>query len=271
VARAFLLGILLGVLVHHLAQWVAGRLLGVRVRWLLALPSDEGVRLGRHALVLFGGGMLGNAIAAVSLTFIGAYWGGVPSARYMVSETIEDRPAHGKLQPGDVIVAIDGVPLEVDPSRSSLAEAIDRSGDPAVITVDRGGRSIEVEVTPAVEDGHRRIGVRITPRTTEKDVGAGEAARFAVTNPFVRAWEFVAGFVESLLPEEDSSAPVGITRMVRTRVETPSWSAELIYMAVIQILLWGVYAPIDGARVYMSLAGRRRARKLSQLQDRQIY
>lgn len=79
-----------------------------------------------------------------------------------VVEVIADTPADGVLQPGDVITAVDGVPVTTD---TELVAAI-VAPDPLTVRLRRQGTERTAELTPQVRviDGEERpvIGVRIT-------------------------------------------------------------------------------------------------------------
>jgi regulator of sigma E protease len=59
------------------------------------------------------------------------------------------KPADGKLLPGDLIVAVDGVPVTMFPEVQ--AEIAKKVGVPVSLTIERDGKRLAVEVTPADE------------------------------------------------------------------------------------------------------------------------
>jgi PDZ domain-containing protein len=89
-----------------------------------------------------------------------------------VQEVIEDTPASGVLRPGDVVVEVDGEPIRLS---SDLQEAIRSQpvGTTFDLTVERDGRTIELEVESTVlsgTDGAVGIGVFIGTRDFEIDL-----------------------------------------------------------------------------------------------------
>lgn len=87
-------------------------------------------------------------------------------AEVEVVEAIADSPAEGKLEAGDIVLAIDGTPVE---SATQLREAVQESEGAAVgLTVRRGGEEQQVEITPEEyqADGTTTWLIGITLKTT---------------------------------------------------------------------------------------------------------
>ncbi len=93
----------------------------------------------------------------------------------VVNSTVEGMPAHGEVEEGDVILEVDGEPVPTegggDPEASVGSAAVvdlvgDREpGDPVELTLERDGRSVEVEMTTAEgEAGNAAVGVLIADR-----------------------------------------------------------------------------------------------------------
>jgi hypothetical protein len=77
----------------------------------------------------------------------------LPSTRNLpgaveVGDTMPNYPAYGRLEPGDVILAVDGKPLSTDNPLSSLREQLATRRRPNAVTmlVRRGGRELEIDV-----------------------------------------------------------------------------------------------------------------------------
>ncbi|MBD7995347.1 PDZ domain-containing protein [Arthrobacter sp. Sa2CUA1] len=67
-----------------------------------------------------------------------------------VAGTVEGAPADGLLEPGDVLLRVDGKPIE---GMDSLRQALnDSEGNPAEITVRRNGGELTLAVTPELSD-----------------------------------------------------------------------------------------------------------------------
>lgn len=86
-----------------------------------------------------------TTVAAVSHCLLPA--GVAPTAADPCPSGSVPAPAQGKLRPGDVITAINGRPTT---TWTALATTIrDHPGQPLAVTVDRGGRPVTVDLTPA--------------------------------------------------------------------------------------------------------------------------
>ncbi|MFZ3454710.1 PDZ domain-containing protein [Arthrobacter sp. 7Tela_A1] len=67
-----------------------------------------------------------------------------------VAGIMEDAPAEGELETGDILLAVDGQPVtDVQSLREGLNET---QGSPAVLTLRRGGEEKEVSITPELSD-----------------------------------------------------------------------------------------------------------------------
>lgn len=88
----------------------------------------------------------------------------------LVTGVLEDSPAHGILRGGDVIVAVDGVPVETDAELRSFLD----DTDPIVVQFTRGGDAEEVRLTPytLTVDGERRpaLGLRLETLNSRVDL-----------------------------------------------------------------------------------------------------
>lgn len=81
-------------------------------------------------------------------------------AEVEVVSAVEDSPADGLLEEGDVVEKIDGTPVT---SAAALRAAIqDSDGDAVDLTVRRGDDEKQVEVTPEEQDGTWLIGITLT-------------------------------------------------------------------------------------------------------------
>ncbi|NYH51759.1 PDZ domain-containing protein [Nocardiopsis arvandica] len=108
---------------------------------------------------------------AAALNELGMAYEAVP----LVSGTVEGMPAHGVVEEGDLILAVDGEPVPTegggDPGSpvgsSAVVEMVgDREpGDPVELTLDRDGETVDVEITTEEGDsGGAAVGVLITDR-----------------------------------------------------------------------------------------------------------
>lgn len=84
-----------------------------------------------------------------------------------VSEIVRGSPAEGVLEPGDYVLAVDGVPVDgSDDGMASVREAVVAADGEVELTIERGGQTEEVAVEPAEPleaDGQKSIGVVMSP------------------------------------------------------------------------------------------------------------
>lgn len=81
------------------------------------------------------------------------------SAELSVGDLTADSPAEGILEPGDVILEVDGrAPSSLAEFRGWIQES---AGDPLTLTIDRRGRQQSVEVAPELQDDTWMLGVLV--------------------------------------------------------------------------------------------------------------
>ncbi|MER3451039.1 MAG: peptidase, partial [Thermus sp.] len=223
----FILIIGLSIFIHELGHYLAARLQGVRVKafsvgfgpvlfrkplwgteWRIAaiplggyadieglIPEEKG--LGYDRLTLLGkllvlvSGVFMNLLLALFLLAYLFHAQGVPEAtgRAVVLEVAQGSPAEAiGLKPGDVIVAVDGKPLE-------RAEGINRLKTPGAhtLTLLREGREL---VLPLVwKPGSTRLGVVYQPEVIYRKIGFAEALGLSAS----RALAFLPQMVKALV------------------------------------------------------------------------
>ncbi len=223
----FILIIGLSIFIHELGHYLAARLQGVRVKafgvgfgpvlfrkplwgteWRIAAiplggyadiegltPEEKG--LGYDRLTLLGkllvlvSGVFMNLLLALFLLAYLFHAQGVPEAtgRAVVLEVVKGSPAEAiGLKPGDIIVAVDGKPLE-------RAEGINRLKTPGAhtLTLLREGREL---VLPLVwKPGSTRLGVVYQPEVIYRKIGFAEALGLSAS----RALAFLPQMVKALV------------------------------------------------------------------------
>ncbi len=105
---------------------------------------------------------------AAALNQVGLGYDAVP----VVADVVEDMPAQGRVEPGDVITSVDGEEVDIrsegEPGTAVGSAAVvervgDREpGDTVSLTLDRGGEEVEVElVTEEGEEGRAAVGILV--------------------------------------------------------------------------------------------------------------
>ena len=123
-------------------------------------------------------------------------------ATLVVAGTVEGSDATGKVQEGDVIVALDGTAV---PDYQGLIELLDKvePGDTVTLTVRRHGQTVDVPVvTGEKDDGRAQIGVFIDPTfdmpvdvtISIDDIGGPSAGTM-----------FALGIIDKLTPEDEAN------------------------------------------------------------------
>lgn len=123
-------------------------------------------------------------------------------ATLVVAGTVEGSDAEGKVETGDVIVALDGTAV---PDYQGLIELLDEveAGDTVTLTVRRHGQSVDIPVvTTAKDDGGAQIGVFIDPAfdmpvdvtISIDDIGGPSAGTM-----------FALGIIDKMTPEDEAN------------------------------------------------------------------
>lgn len=76
-----------------------------------------------------------------------------------VSEVVAGSPADGRVEPGDVITAVNGTDLGGDETAAQTVGETVRSAESVVLGLERGGEPLEVEVVPEETHGQPMIGI----------------------------------------------------------------------------------------------------------------
>lgn len=236
--------------------------------------TDIGDALSRDAywrapawkrIAVIAAGPLTNLVFAIALLAV-VYAIGVPAgATREVDRVSADTPAAAMgLEPGDVIVAVDGQPTE---QFQDISDAIRGSdGEPITVTVRRDDQ--EVVLGPAVPeevDGRYRIGFAPVPFT--KSYGAGEA----ITRSFSQIGEAtkiiftsLGGIVTGSTRDEVSSA-VGIVEQ-SSQILDQGFTYYLGILALISLSLALLnllpLLPLDGGHIAFSIAEKIRGRAI---------
>jgi regulator of sigma E protease len=190
---------------------------------------------------------------------------------YGIGSVVPGSAAADKLQPGDVIRALDHAPLTID-SPPTLAERVNRGGGaPIAMTIDRNGEQRDVVIEPRQARDARgaptwRIGVQLEARELAVPVGVVDAARRGLVYPADQAWLMASNLYRVVVGSEEAD-PGGPIRMV---MEFRAVFRSGIEAAIRLVMALGVYLGLflllpvplfDGGRLlrlpYRALTGRR--------------
>ncbi len=202
-----------------------------------------------------------------------------------IDQLTAQSPAAGKLEPGDRIVSIGGVPasnLQFDDRVSRFRSEIGShkcagtptdgcaATTPVQLVVDRGGQQVQVSVTPTYNAAEDRslIGVAFAPTDTKPLYGSvGQAISYAGSTMWLISSKTVSAIGRIFLPEERKqlSGPVGSSRALNEAVGLGYQEAFFI-LALISLSLGVInlfpFLPLDGGHIFWSLVEKVRGKRV---------
>ena len=161
-----------------------------------------------------------------------------PNAHPIIQSVNPGDPAdRAGLQRGDVVIAVDGRPVNLG---SQLSEAISRSPEqPITLTLQRGDRTLDVPVTPRKRGDIGWIGISMSIESRRIDPPPLQAFRMSLE----RSWEMTNlilrtlwGLITGQTSPKQLMGPVGIAQLSGESAEQ-GWVALLGLMATISLNL----------------------------------
>lgn len=263
------------ILVHELGHFLTARAVGIRVKELavglgpkilsfngketlyslrpiplggfnkiygLANPAENGPGAFQNAplrskVAVIAAGSIFNLIFAVMLTSAALLWDGnlIVSEAPVIGATDQGSPAaESGLLAGDRIVAINGVRID---QWAEVIPAINLRSDRVSVVTDRGGATHTAEITPVVEAGAVKIGIR--PIITSEQVGLVDAVMRSVNDTY-KAAAAATLYLGRLFTGDEPvqlNGPVAIGRMTGQALQTGYVSLFLHLTAMFSILL----------------------------------
>jgi regulator of sigma E protease len=275
-AGHYLVARLVGVGVHEFSLGFGPRLWGVskgRTAYnLRAVPLGGFVRLvgmdpqdeekdqpysfarksvAQRMAVILAGPMMNFVLAVIVLAIVFMFQG-LPTATTTVNQVLPGYPAAAAgIKVGDRITAIDGEPVR-DWTDILWAVGDPKADDTRVLTVERDGRRLTIEVTPVTEEGKRKIG--LLPLIVQEPVGVGKALAGGVeyTGQIVKLIVVFLGKIFTREAPADFGGPVRIVAEIGNAAKLGLFS--LLQLTAFLSINLGFFnllpiPALDGARI----------------------
>lgn len=220
-------------------------------------PDDPGSYQNKAAwkrfATVFAGPGINYLFAMVIMLAVMWIWG-LPAWQTAVAEVSKDMPAAAAgMKPKDVILTIDGQTMT---GTASVLAAIGKSkGKSLAFTLQRGGKTVAMQVTPKrMEGGGFKVGIMFGRQVKFHPISPGKAVIASVYYPFAKSAEVLAG-LKKLITRETAGkvgGPIEIVRQLKMSFEH-SFVMALLFMAMLNVYL-GLFnllplPALDGGRL----------------------
>jgi hypothetical protein len=260
---------------------VAGRQVGPgmerKLAWLPAVSSLLAARAGtlshaRNAAAVVASALAGYVGVALVVFVATLTWGLPGNSYYKIGETTPGFAAHGVLEPGDLIIAVDGEPVwsrrgdeRGAGSGAGLAEIVDGSdGRPLEVTYERAGARRSATLTPRLDEVSRthRLGIQLLSEPTLDRPGPAGAAALAASRPARKIGTIARDFLDLMTGEvkETFTGPVGITALVAGAMQETMASFAVYIGASVLIDLFLIDLGVLATLAFLAARARLRRR-----------
>jgi regulator of sigma E protease len=240
---------------------------------------------GKRILLYLGGPLMNLLTAWVLATLL--FTTGLPIARVVVSEVAPESPAAGaNLQAGDVIVAVNGEPVEsINEVSASVQETL---GEPTEILVEREGQSVTVSLIPRADppEGQGAMGVIIG------EVASGKLKQYPLGEAFVYGSRYLGNIlsltvflpvyvIRGLIPIEQARpvGPIGISQIAQRSVEdsiSTGAAYPILNLLILVSVSLGIFnllpiPALDGGRILFAIVEKIRRKPLTPALEERIH
>ncbi len=253
-------------------------------------PEDEGrtyrqASYPRRMWVITAGSAMHMILAFVMIVAVYGVWGRIEeSGQVTIYGVSADSPAaQAGLQPDDVVLAIDGEPMETSAEFRSTLAGTD-PGDTVALDVQRGDEQLSLSATlvqsPSAAEGEQRGFLGVTSDSTDRvQQSWGQAIVEGPTDLVKGVGQAVVGVAKVLNPvnvfghltgtnDDLSSRPgtiVGATEISKDVGENDGWAGLLSLLAAVNVSV-GVFnmfplLPLDGGHAAIATYERLRERR----------
>lgn len=240
---------------------------------------------GKRILLYLGGPLMNFLTAWVMATLI--FMTGIPAARVIIDEVVPESPAAAAdLHVGDVIVAVNGEPIEATSDVSLHTR--ESLGEPTEFLLEREGQSISVSLIPRVNPpaGQGAIGVIVS------GVDSGKLRHYPLGEAFIYGSRYLGSIVSTtlffpihvirgLIPIEQARPVgiIGISQIAQRSVE--SSIAKGAAYPILEILVvvgasLGIFnllpiPALDGGRILFAIVEMIRRKPLTPALEERIH
>ncbi len=208
--------------------------------------------VGQRALAIFAGPVM-NFLLAFVLFIVFMFMSGVPEAVKLGSVEPNTAASEAGLKPGDIIISVNGEPVEADPAK--LVSLIGASPEKTMQwVVKRDGQTVRLAVTPRKkDDGKGYVGIR--PQVQARGATVPEALSGAVKTTYETSKQILISFKMLVLLQfklDDLGGPVRIVE-VTGQYASAGWEYYIFWTALFSLYL-GIFnllpfPALDGSRL----------------------
>jgi regulator of sigma E protease len=229
-------------------------------------------------LVVIGAGPAMNVLLAFVILFVLFAAKGDQIANSKVGEVTPKSAAVGVLQPGDELVAVDGVKGKPDVLRARIGKHPCAGNakvegctavTPANVTIIRDGRTQVLEIRPRYNNANRRMLLGFSFGGDYQRVPLGESASRSVTGMWdvtKATLDTVTRLVYDSSARKNLSGVVGSYETTRQSIAADDVERSLVILALISLSLAIVnlfpFLPLDGGHIFWALAEKIRGRPI---------
>jgi regulator of sigma E protease len=226
-------------------------------------------------IVVIAAGPAVNILIAFAILTALVFANGVRVDGAEVDAVQPNQPASGVLQPGDRIVAVDGVTGTVDRLSRQIGthkcagkpKPGCEAAQPATLVVQRGDQRVTLTLRPVYDAEVKRTRLGISLASVRQDVGLGRAAVGATDEMWTFTTRTVTTIVQIFDPQkrDEISGVVGSYEVTRQAVQY-DLTVALYVLAVISLSLGVInlfpFLPLDGGHIFWALAEKVRGRAI---------
>lgn len=232
-------------------------------------------------LVVIGAGPAMNVLIAFLLLWgIYAFSSQPRNDRVQIHTVQANRPASGVLRPGDVLLAVDGHPIDLNQSTPSFVAAISahhcagalrdgcRASTPAQLEILRSGRPMTLSIVPRYDAQLKRTAVGFTPGEVTLIRSPGQAASSSVSEMWHVTTLTVSRISQIFVNEKarkEVHSIVGVSD-VASQAFSYSTATALFLLAIVSLSLAIInlfpFLPLDGGHIFWALAEKVRGRPI---------